>query len=68
MALNLKNEEVARLVVEVTAITGESKTEAIRQALRERKQRLGVRQSGESRITRLNLFLENELWPSVPKE
>ena len=68
MALNLKNAEVERLVVEVIAITGESKTEAVRQALKERKRRLAVRQSGESRIIRLKLFLEEELWPTVPND
>ena len=33
MALNLKNDEVERLATEVARLTGESKTEAIRQAL-----------------------------------
>jgi hypothetical protein len=40
MALNLKNAEVERLAAEVARLTGESKTEAIRRALYERKQRL----------------------------
>ena len=66
MALNLKNAEVERLVVEVTTITGESKTEAVRQALKERKRRLAVHHSGECKITRIKLFLEEELWPAIP--
>src|SRR4029453_11787484 len=40
MALNLKNAEVERLAAEVARLTGESKTEAIRRALEERRQRL----------------------------
>ena len=40
MALNLKNAEVERLAAEVARLTGESKTEAIRRALDERRQRL----------------------------
>jgi antitoxin VapB len=37
MALNLKNDEVERLAADVAAMTSESKTEAIRRALMERK-------------------------------
>lgn len=33
MALNIKNREVERLAAEIAALTGESKTEAIRRAL-----------------------------------
>ncbi|MSO83388.1 MAG: PSK operon transcription factor, partial [Acidobacteria bacterium] len=40
MALNLKNPEVERLAAEVARLTGESKTEAIRRSLEERRQRL----------------------------
>lgn len=40
MALNIKNQEVERLAAEVAKMTGETKTEAIRRALGERRQRL----------------------------
>ena len=40
MALNLKNADVERLAAEVSRLTGESKTEAIRKALEERRRRL----------------------------
>ena len=40
MALNLKNAAVERLAAEVARLTGESKTEAIRRALDERRRRL----------------------------
>jgi antitoxin VapB len=40
MGLNIKNPEVERLAAEVARLAKESKTEAIRQALADRKQRL----------------------------
>ena len=40
MALNIKNDEVERLAKEVSELAHESKTEAIRKALEERKLRL----------------------------
>jgi len=66
MALNIKNPEVERLVEEVAAMTGESKTEAVRRALDERRVRLSYRIDSESRATRLTRFLESEVWPTVP--
>ncbi len=66
MALNIKNQEVERLATEVARIAGESKTEAIRQALAERRQRLAYRVSPEDRRSRLLAFLESEVWPQVP--
>ena len=48
MALNIKNDEVERLAAEVARLTGESKTEAIRRALAERRQRLAYRISRET--------------------
>ena len=43
MAVNIKNERVERLINEVAALTGESKTEAVRKALEERRDRLAPR-------------------------
>jgi antitoxin VapB len=40
MALNLKNTEVELLAAEVASMAGESKTEAIRQSLQDRKAKL----------------------------
>jgi len=40
MALNIKNRRVEDLANEIAEITGETKTEAIRRALEERRQRL----------------------------
>lgn len=66
MALNLKNAEVERLAQEVALLTGETKTEAVRRALSERRQRLGYRLGSADRGERLHRFLEQEVWPEVP--
>jgi antitoxin VapB len=68
MALNIYNSEIERLVEEIAKLAGESKTEALRRSLEERKSRLSPRIAGDSRSTRLKGFLEHELWPLVPPE
>jgi antitoxin VapB len=67
MALNIKNDEVERLVEEVAGLTGETKTEAVRRALEERKTRLRFRISDGSRRDRIERFLEREIWSRVPE-
>lgn len=66
MALNLKNAAVERLAAEVARLTGESKTEAIRRALEERRRRLRGT-SGLGRRDAVIKFLKNEVWSTVPK-
>jgi antitoxin VapB len=66
MALNIKNAEVEQLVAEVAQITGESKTEAVRQALIERRHRLAYRLGDRHPEARARRFLETEVWPSIP--
>ncbi|MEQ8833803.1 MAG: type II toxin-antitoxin system VapB family antitoxin [Miltoncostaeaceae bacterium] len=66
MALNIKNGEVERLVAEVSRLTGETKTEAVRRALVERRDRLSVTVVSEDRETRARRFLETEVWPKIP--
>jgi antitoxin VapB len=68
MGLNIKNREVERLAAEVAEMQGETKTEAIRRALEERRTRLAAERAGGSRGERLRRFLEQELWPQVPDE
>jgi antitoxin VapB len=68
MALNIKNDEVERLVNEVVAVTGESKTEAIRRALAERKARLRQRVNPDARARQVRRFLEREVWSQVPQD
>ncbi|MEJ7813523.1 MAG: type II toxin-antitoxin system VapB family antitoxin [Gemmatimonadaceae bacterium] len=66
MSLNIKNAHVERLIAEVASLTGESKTEAVRRALEERRDRLARRLPASSRAARLRRFLQHEVWPVVP--
>jgi antitoxin VapB len=68
MALNIKNPEVERLVAEVVEVTGETKTEAIRRALGERRARLRFRVSEAARRQRIRRFLEGEIWSRIPAD
>jgi antitoxin VapB len=64
MPLNIKDPEAERLAAEVAALTGESKTGAVRTALRERKQRL-LRASGPGRAAIFRGHFA-ELWAEAP--
>jgi antitoxin VapB len=66
MPLNIKNRAVERLAAELARLTGESKTEAIRRALDERRRRLKG-PSADERRTRVMRFLKNDVWPTLPK-
>jgi antitoxin VapB len=66
MPLNIKNAEVERLAAEVARLTGESKTEAIRRALDERRRRLKGASAGDRRA-RVLKFLQTKVWPAIPK-
>lgn len=68
MALNIKNAEVERLVSEVARLTGESKTEAVRKSLEERRARLRSALPAGVREQRLQRFLEREVWTRVPPD
>jgi antitoxin VapB len=68
MALNIKNTQVERLATEVADLAGETKTEAIRRALEERKARLVLRVVRHDRPRELRRFLEREIWPAIPPE
>lgn len=67
MAMNIKNEVVERLAGEVALLAGETKTQAIRQALEERKERLSASMMPERRSERLRRFLVREVWPTLPR-
>lgn len=67
MALNIKDPETERLAAEVAAMTGESKTRAVKVALQERRQRLALRVIKRDRRGDLVRFLEQEVWPLVPR-
>ena len=68
VALNIKNAEVERLAEEVARLAGESKTEAVRRALSERKQRLAHRVDPGDREGRVRRLLERDIWPLVPTD
>ena len=68
MPLNIKDPETERLAREVATLTGESKTGAIRTALRERRARLVLQRASGDREQALRILLEDEIWPSLPNE
>jgi antitoxin VapB len=68
MALNIKNAEVERLAAEVAELTGESKTEAIKVALAEKKERLVSQCEHRQRVGRMFDWLEKEVWPNLPED
>lgn len=68
MALTIKNAEVERLATEVARLTGESKTQAIRVALEERRRRLSTGIDPEAREAALLEWMETEIWSKVPPE
>lgn len=65
MALNIKNAQVESLASEVAELTGETKTEAIRRALEERRRRLSFQVVQENRGDELRSFLEREVWSVI---
>jgi antitoxin VapB len=67
MALNIKDEETERLASEVAELTGDSKTGAVSQALRERKQRILLARGGLGPGDRMVALLERRLWPGLPE-
>jgi antitoxin VapB len=68
MALNIKNPGVERLAVEVAHLARETKTEAIRKALEERKVRLAATRGRPPSKERLIEFFEKSIWPGVPAD
>jgi antitoxin VapB len=69
MALNIKDKETEALVAEIAALTGETKTAAVRRAAHERLERLKL-QSGDPRrdAESFHQWLETEIWSLFPKE
>jgi antitoxin VapB len=70
MALNIKDPETVRLAAELAAMTGETKTRAVRLALEERRDRLRREDPSaqRARAERLRLLLEDEIWPQIPPD
>lgn len=69
MALNIDDRETEQLAAEVAKLTGESETDAVRKALRERRDRLPLETRGKARkCGDLRRYLETEIWPQIPEE
>ena len=58
MGLNIKNEETCRLAGELAQLTGETKTGAITQALRERLEREARQRGTAARLRRMRAIAE----------
>ncbi|MFY9235164.1 MAG: type II toxin-antitoxin system VapB family antitoxin [Fimbriimonadaceae bacterium] len=68
MALNIKNAEVEQLATEVAKLAHESKTEAIRKALQDRKAKLTDNSERNRRIDQVIKELREEFWPTLTPE
>jgi antitoxin VapB len=66
MGLIIKNDEVERLAGEVAALAHETKTEAIRQALLERRARLQAHAGRSVPRQSLQDYMERNVWPLIP--
>ncbi len=70
MALNIRDTETERLAREVAEMAGGTETAAVREALRERRDKLAPRPGVERRRPEggLRHFLETKIWPQIPEE
>jgi antitoxin VapB len=68
MALNIKNPQVEQLAAEVARLAHETKTEAIRRALEERKLKLQVRIGRPDKGKQLLEYFERNIWPHIPED
>jgi antitoxin VapB len=69
MALNIKDTETQKLAAEVAEMTGNTKTGAVREALREKKERLEMQAGKEEKPKRdLRELFETEIWPLIPEK
>ena len=67
MAFTIKDPETEKLAAKVAALAGESKARAVKVALQERKHRLALRTVRRDRTQELRRFLEQEVWPQIPR-
>ena len=70
MALNIRDEETEALVARIAALTGETQTEAVRRAAQQQLESLGRALPPRRKMSaeEMQTWLENEIWPTVPKE
>lgn len=67
MALD-KDTETEKLAAEIAEMTGKTEAEAVREALREKKERLEIRSVPGKPQRDLREFFEKEIWPLLPEE
>jgi antitoxin VapB len=71
VALNIRDKETEALVARITSLTGETNTAAVREAARERLERLQSQsRPGRKKMTaeEMRHFMETEIWPLIPDE
>ncbi len=68
MALHIRNKEVERLAADVARLANETKTEAVRRALLDRKLRLALHRAAGPKRKSLISILQNRIWPQVPRQ
>lgn len=69
MPLSFGDEETGKLAAEVAKLAGESEEEAVREALRERRDRLELGSGGKGKPPGdMREWLETEIWPQIPAE
>ncbi|WP_322747719.1 MULTISPECIES: type II toxin-antitoxin system VapB family antitoxin [unclassified Frankia] len=68
MALNIKDAETERLATEIAALANETKTQAVRVALVERRDRMALLRAESRRERHLRHFLLEEAWPQIPTD
>jgi len=66
MAINIMHPTTVARAAVVAALANETKTQAVRTALQERKERLQARKRRHARAQRIDRFLEDEAWPQIP--
>ncbi len=67
MALNIKDADVESLAAEVASLAHETKTEAIRRSLLERRARLQARAGNPGGRKSLREYMEQNVWPMIPQ-
>lgn len=69
MALHIEDEELEKLASEVALRTGETQVEAVKESLRERRDRLHPSARRRKRSgSEMREWLEREIWPQIPPE
>ena len=71
MTLNIRDKETEALVAQMTSLTGETDTAAVREAARERLERLRSRPAArrkEMTAEEMQYWLETEIWPLIPDD